>query len=101
MRTPGPLFFEYKDVFWACGREATTMGGEDIAVVLVVFNNGEELIVKITQLSEPYILYNKGIGMTAFNADFKCNLTIPNHVGIGKNASIGYGIVHLEKKDNN
>ena len=61
----------------------------------------QELIVKITQLSEPYILYNKGIGMTAFNADFKCNLTIPNHVGIGKNASIGYGIVHLEKKDNN
>ena len=61
----------------------------------------QELIVKITQLSEPYILYNKGIGMTAFNADFKCNLTIPNLVGIGKNASIGYGIVHLEKKDNN
>lgn len=61
----------------------------------------QELIVRITQLSDPYILYNKGIGMTAFNADFKCNLTIPNHVGIGKNASIGYGIVHLEKKDNN
>lgn len=60
-----------------------------------------ELIVKITQLSEPYILYNKGIGMTAFNADFNCNLTIPNNVGIGKNASIGFGIVHLEKKDNN
>ena len=61
----------------------------------------QDLIVKITQLSGPYILYNKGIGMTAFNASFKCNLTIPNHVGIGKNASIGYGIVHLEKKDNN
>ena len=61
----------------------------------------QELIVKITQISEPYILYNKGIGMTAFNADFNCNLTIPNNVGVGKNASIGYGIVHLEKKDNN
>ena len=61
----------------------------------------QELIVKITQVSEPYILYNKGIGMTAFNADFNCNLTIPNNVGVGKNASIGYGIVHLEKKDNN
>jgi len=47
MRTPGPLFFEYKDVFWACGREAETMGGEDIAVVFIVFNDGEELIVKI------------------------------------------------------
>lgn len=61
----------------------------------------QELIVKITQVSDPYILYNKGIGMTAFNADFNCNLTIPNNVGVGKNASIGYGIVHLEKKDNN
>lgn len=61
----------------------------------------KELVVKITQLSEPYILYNKGIGMTAFNADFACNLTIPNNIGIGKNASIGYGIVHLEKKDKN
>lgn len=61
----------------------------------------KELMVKITQVSEPYILYNKGIGLTAFNADFNCNLTIPNNVGIGKNASIGYGIVHLEKKDNN
>lgn len=61
----------------------------------------QELIVKITQISEPYTLYNKGIGMTAFNADFNCNLTIPNNVGVGKNASIGYGIVHLEKKDNN
>lgn len=58
----------------------------------------QELIVRITQVSEPYILYNKGIGMTAFNADFNCNLTIPNNVGVGKNASIGYGIVHLEKK---
>lgn len=58
----------------------------------------QELLVKITQVSEPYILYNKGIGMTAFNADFNCNLTIPNNVGVGKNASIGYGIVHLEKK---
>ena len=61
----------------------------------------QELIVKITQVSEPYILYNKGIGLTAFNADFNCNLTIPNNVGVGKNASIGYGVVHLEKKDNN
>ena len=61
----------------------------------------QELIVKITQVSDPYILFNKGIGMTAFNADFNCNLTIPNNVGVGKNASIGYGVVHLEKKDNN
>ena len=61
----------------------------------------QELLVKITQISEPYVVFNKGIGMTAFNADFCSNLTIPNNIGIGKNASIGYGIVHQERKNNN
>ena len=58
----------------------------------------QELLVKITEISEPYLLYNKGVKLTAFNADFNCNLTIPNNVGIGKNASIGFGVVHLEKE---
>lgn len=61
----------------------------------------QELLVKITQISEPYVVYNKGIGMTAFNADFCSNLTIPNNIGIGKNASIGYGVVHQERNNNN
>lgn len=57
----------------------------------------DELLVRITQLSDSYLIYNKGIGMMAFNADFTCNLSIPNNLGIGKNASIGCGIVHQEK----
>lgn len=57
----------------------------------------QELIVRITKLSDPYILYNKGVGLTAFNADFISNLTIPNNVGIGKNASIGFGVVSLKR----
>ena len=63
----------------------------------------KELILKITKLSEPYLQYNKGVKMMAFNADFKCNLSIPNNLGIGKNASIGNGTVHQlqEGKDNN
>ena len=60
----------------------------------------DELLVKITNLEDPYILYNKGIGMMAFNADFSCNLSIPNNVGIGKNASIGFGVV-WQRKDHN
>ena len=59
-----------------------------------------ELVLRITQLSNPYYLYNKGVGLMAFNADFVCNLSIPNYVGIGKNASIGYGIVyHQNNRD--
>ena len=61
----------------------------------------KELILKITELSDPYLLYNKDVKMMAFNADFKCNLSIPNNVGIGKNASIGCGTVHQVHKDNN
>ncbi len=56
-----------------------------------------ELLVLIHQLSEPFIIYNKGVALMAFNADFSCNLSIPNYMGIGKNASIGCGIVHQER----
>lgn len=58
----------------------------------------KELLVNITEISDPYLLNNKGVKLMAFNADFKCNLTIPNNVGIGKNASIGFGVIHQEKK---
>ena len=53
----------------------------------------EELKIKIIRLSEPYIIYNKSVGMTAFDAEVACNLTIPNHIGVGKNASVGCGVV--------
>lgn len=59
----------------------------------------DELVVNITNLSEPYVLHNKGIGLMAFNADFKCNLSIPDNIGLGKNASIGYGVIHRKKKE--
>ena len=59
----------------------------------------KELILKITEISDSYLIYNKGVRMMAFNADFKCNLSIPNNIGIGKNASIGCGIVHQLRKD--
>lgn len=57
----------------------------------------DELLVIINQLSEPYIIYNKGIALMAFNTEFTSNLSIPNYLGIGKNASIGCGIVHQER----
>lgn len=58
----------------------------------------KELILKITEIGPPYLIHNKGVKMMAFNADFKCNLSIPNNIGIGKNASIGYGTTHQLQK---
>ena len=58
----------------------------------------KELILKITEISDSYLIHHKGVRMMAFNADFKCNLSIPNNIGIGKNASIGCGIVRQLRK---
>ena len=60
----------------------------------------EELRLSIANLGEPHIIYNKGVGLMAFNANFTCNLSIPDNLGIGKNASIGYGVVYRNKKQN-
>ena len=59
----------------------------------------DELTIKITNLSEPYILHNKNVALMAFNADFSCNLSIPDNVGIGKYASIGFGVIRRKKKE--
>lgn len=59
----------------------------------------EEINVSITNLSDSYIIYNKRVAMMAFNADFICNLSIPNNIGIGKNASIGYGVIYQNRNE--
>lgn len=61
----------------------------------------EELTVRIVFLDKPHIIYNKGIALMSFNIKFESNLSIPNNIGIGKNASIGYGVIHQEQKDKN
>lgn len=58
-----------------------------------------ELFVEITQQSDSYIIYNKGIALMAFNVDFISNLSLPNSIGIGKNASIGCGVVHQQRRN--
>ncbi len=59
----------------------------------------DELTLEITWLSAPKMLHYKNILMTAFNADFKCNVSIPNNLSIGKSASLGFGTIFLRKKD--
>ena len=58
----------------------------------------DEIKLKITNLSDSFLIYNKGVALMAFNADFTCNLSIPNFVGLGKNASIGCGVVWKDRE---
>lgn len=60
----------------------------------------KKVICRITELEAPYPIDHKGIKMLAFNASFRCNVSIPEHIGIGKGASVGHGTIHFQKTRN-
>lgn len=64
-------------------------------------NISEQLYVKIKSLQDPYIIKNvrnKHVKLMAFNVEFVSNMSIPDNIGLGKNASLGYGIVNMRKE---
>jgi hypothetical protein len=52
-----------------------------------------EIKCKLTVLNEPVLVMNKGVKLMSFDIEFQSNISLPDFIGIGKNASIGYGIV--------
>lgn len=64
----------------------------------------EELKVSITNMSEPRLVKVKGIRVMTFNVDFRSNLSIPDGIGIGKNVSLGHGLIlrkRIKQEHNN
>lgn len=57
-----------------------------------------EIDATITSLSDPYLLKNKGVRLMAFDLEFRSNFSLPDFAGLGKNASIGYGVVTRRKE---
>ena len=53
----------------------------------------DDLQCTITQLSEPRTVKNKNVKLMCFDAQFKSNVSLPDFIGLGKNASIGYGMI--------
>ena len=53
----------------------------------------KEIQCKLTSLHDPFLVKNKGIKLMAFDIEFVTNMSLPDYIGIGKNASIGYGVV--------
>ncbi|WP_291528066.1 CRISPR-associated endonuclease Cas6 [Bacteroides sp. UBA939] len=53
----------------------------------------EHLECELTAVSEPFYVMNKNVKLMAFDIEFKSNLSVPDYVGIGKNASIGCGVI--------
>lgn len=60
----------------------------------------KQVVCKITDISLPSVIEYKGVKMTAFNAEFKTNISLPSFIGLGKGVSLGFGTitrVHKEK----
>lgn len=51
------------------------------------------IICKITDIDKLYVIRYKGVSMTSFDAEFKCNMSILDFVGLGKGVSLGFGTV--------
>ena len=52
-----------------------------------------DVTVDITELSQPYTTWHKQMKLMAFDISFTTNIALPNHIGLGKNASLGCGVV--------
>ena len=53
----------------------------------------EQLNIHITDIPDQHFTNYKKMKLMAFDIEFKANIQLPQYIGIGKNASIGYGIL--------
>lgn len=54
---------------------------------------GKQLNIKIINISEPHIYIYKGVKMMGFDLEFKANISLPDYIGLGKGASLGFGMI--------
>ncbi|MBQ9822004.1 MAG: hypothetical protein IJM58_07755 [Muribaculaceae bacterium] len=52
-----------------------------------------EVVVSLTALDPPRVVPVKGTPVMSFNAQMRCNVNIPQYLGLGKHASLGHGMV--------
>ncbi len=53
----------------------------------------DQLFVHITDILSQKVITYKEVKLMAFDVKFKANISLPSYIGIGKNASIGNGIL--------
>lgn len=62
----------------------------------------KDIICEITALSEMSVYKYKGVIMSGFDIEFKTNISLPDYIGLGKGASLGFGMIKQVKyKQNN
>ena len=55
------------------------------------FRAEQQIELHITDITGQRLAHYKGVKLMAFDIEFKVNLTLPQYIGLGKSASIGFG----------
>ena len=57
----------------------------------------KQVLVSLTSIEGERKYKYKGIKMQCFDVEFKCNVSLPDFVGLGKGVSLGFGMVTMKK----
>lgn len=55
------------------------------------FHAEQQIDLHITNITDQRLAHYKGVKLMAFDIEFKVNLVLPQYIGLGKSASIGFG----------
>ena len=55
------------------------------------FRAEQQIDLHITNITNQRLAHYKGVKLMAFDIEFKVNLVLPQYIGVGKSASVGYG----------
>lgn len=55
------------------------------------FRAEQQIELHITDITGQRLSHYKGVKLMTFDIEFKVNLTLPQYIGVGKSASVGYG----------
>lgn len=60
----------------------------------------KEIEVMIRKIYPPKSVTYKGMHYKSYKIDFYANVSLPNHIGLGKAASTGFGVVYRKRIEN-
>ena len=57
----------------------------------------DQIVLSITNITNQHAVTYKNVKLMGFDIEFKTNITFPQYIGIGKNASVGCGVISIIK----
>ena len=57
----------------------------------------DQIVLSITNITNQHAVTYKNVKLMGFDIEFKTNITFPQYIGIGKNASVGCGVISIMK----